>query len=254
MEPNSKIFIFSDIDDTLIQTARKTNFDKESSVFVVDREGEPISYIYKSVEKLLQATIKNDNIVLIPTTARSIESYHRTRFSTDATIANKIEYAVLNFGGVILKKGEVDREWQEHIDTQYANLGIKIEKMYENIIALMDEHFGSEHGLKIRLIENFYVDVLNKKNKLDEVYNKQIETLLKEYLKGNEEYYLYINGPSFALLPHFLNKSTAVKHLIEKYDPILTIGAGDNSNDLEFMFETDFLVLPNNSYNSKRLK
>lgn len=254
MEPNSKIFIFSDIDDTLIQTARKTNFDKENSVFVVDREGEPISYIYKNIEKLLLATINNPDIVVVPTTARSIESYHRTRFSTDETIANKIEYAVLNFGGVILKRGEIDRQWQEHIDTQYANLSIKIEQMYNNIIALMQKHFGDDHGLKIRLIENFYVDVLNKKNKLDELYNKQIQRLLEEYLKDKGEYYLYINGPSFALLPNFLNKSTAVKHLIEKYEPILTIGAGDNRNDLEFMFETDFLVLPNNSYNSKRLK
>ncbi len=242
------------MDDTLIQTTRKTNFDKESSVFVVDNEGQPISHIYRSIEKLLRLGVQNPNVLIIPTTARSLESYRRTAFHTDPSYAAHIEYAILNFGGVILKNGVVDRDWQELIITKYNNLSTKIEIMYDNIILLMLEKLSTEHGLKIRLIEGLYVDVLNKKDKLNEVYNRTIEQILREYLSNSEEYYLYINGPSFALLPYFLNKSLAVKHLIEECKPLLSIGAGDNTNDLDFMFETDFLVIPNRSYNAQRLK
>jgi len=254
MEPNSKIFIFSDMDDTLIQTTRKTDFTKETSLFVVDREGQPISYIYSGIEKLLKATMNNPNISVVPTTARSIESYARTRFTTDQSFADKIDYAILNFGAVILKRGEIDTLWQEEMNGKYNSLKISIESMYQKMMDLMQESFGKNHGLKIRLIEGFYVDILNKKNKLDTHYNQQIQTLLETLLQEQSEYYLYINGPSFALLPHFLNKSIAVKHLIEKYQPILSIGAGDNKNDLEFMFESDFLLIPNQSYNSQQLK
>jgi len=253
MEPNSKIFIFSDMDDTLIQTARKTNFDKPTSVFVVDHEGNPISYIYQSIEKLLRATMEHQDIVVIPTTARSLESYQRTRFYSDKSFSQKIEYAILNFGGVILKGNQIDTNWEQLITKRYNNLSINIKTLYDSMSTLMEEKLGKEHGLKIRLIEGFYVDILNKKDKRDLRYNQQIESILKEYLKEIEEYYLYINGPSFALLPHFLNKSSAVKHLIEKYEPILSIGAGDNKNDLDFMFATDFLVVPNHSYNAKKL-
>jgi len=254
MAHTQKIFIFSDMDDTLIQTTRKTNFDKESTVFVVDNEGQPISHIYRSIEKLLRLGVQNPDVLIIPTTARSLESYRRTAFHTDPLYAMHIKYAILNFGGVVLKNGVVDRDWQELIITKYNNLSTKIEIMYDNIILLMLEKLSTEHGLKIRLIDGLYVDVLNKKDKLDEAYNHAIEQILREYLNNSEEYYLYINGPSFALLPHFLNKSLAVKHLIEKYKPLLSIGAGDNTNDLDFMFETDFLVIPNRSYNAQRLK
>ncbi|KIM06533.1 MAG: hypothetical protein KU28_08035 [Sulfurovum sp. PC08-66] len=254
MAHTSKIFIFSDMDDTLIQTTRKTNFDKESSVFVVDSEGEPISYIYRSTEKLLRLGIQNPDVLIIPTTARSLESYRRTAFYTDSSYATHIKYAILNFGGVILNHGVVDRDWQEFIITQYNNLSTKIEIMYDNIILLMLEKLSVEHGLKIRLMDGLYVDVLNKKDKLDEVYNCTIEQILREYLKNSKEYYLYTNGPSFALLPHFLNKSLAVRHLLEKYKPLLSMGAGDNTNDLDFMFETDFLIIPNRSHNARRLK
>ncbi|MBN2824056.1 MAG: hypothetical protein JXQ76_01935 [Campylobacterales bacterium] len=254
MAHTKKIFIFSDMDDTLIQTTRKTNFKKPTNVFVVDNEGQPISHIYHGVEKLLRLSMQNKHILVIPTTARSIESYQRTAFYRDANYARHIEYAILNFGAIILKNNLIDKDWQTFIIKKYNQLSIKIEIIYDNILSLMQEKLTREHGLKIRLIEGFYVDILNKKDKHDTAYNRQIEQILREYLKDIEEYYLYINGSSFALLPSFLNKSVAVKHLIEKYKPLLSIGAGDNKNDLDFMFETDFLVIPNKSYNSERLR
>jgi len=45
-------------------------------------------------------------------------------------------------------------------------------------------------------------------------------------------------------LPNFLNKKFAVEHLIKVHNPILTLGAGDNSTDLDFMNLTDFKIVP----------
>ncbi|MDQ7085455.1 MAG: hypothetical protein Q9M36_11240 [Sulfurovum sp.] len=44
--------------------------------------------------------------------------------------------------------------------------------------------------------------------------------------------------------PHFLNKKFAVAYLIEEYKPILTLGAGDNISDLDFMNLADFKIVP----------
>jgi hydroxymethylpyrimidine pyrophosphatase-like HAD family hydrolase len=74
-----KIFLFSDIDDTLIQTKRKTDFSKTTIVGAYNKEGEENSFFYEGtkrfIDKLLEA-----NITFIPTTARNLESYKRTIF------------------------------------------------------------------------------------------------------------------------------------------------------------------------------
>jgi len=41
-----KIFFFSDIDDTLIQTSRKTDFSKKTIVGSYNREEEASSFFY----------------------------------------------------------------------------------------------------------------------------------------------------------------------------------------------------------------
>ncbi len=250
MEQQKKIFIFSDIDDTLIQTTRKINMDKKSKVWVVGVDNKPISYMYEGVEKLVRSTMKSKEISVIPTTARTLESYQRTAFYSDESIKENIKFVVLNFGGVILINNEIDKDWKTIIENNYQNLTLKVDKVFDDINTILTQKF-SKYNLKIRLLEGFYVDILNKHHRDNIELNNQIHQIIEDYL--NNEYYIYTNGSSFALLPNFLNKKHAVEYLIKKEQPILTIGAGDNKNDLDFMFATDFLLIPNGSYNAKVL-
>ena len=123
---NHKIFFFSDIDNTLIQTKRKTDFSKDTVVASFNRDGEESSYFYRGT-KLFIDKILDSGIILIPTTARSISSYNRTIFANES----RIKYVILNFGATIIIDGKIDIEWQRDIAKRL--LEVDLEKLYDEV-------------------------------------------------------------------------------------------------------------------------
>lgn len=232
--PN-RIFFFSDIDDTLIQTRRKTDFTRSTIVGGYNKDGEENSFFYEGT-KLFIDTIMDSNMMFIPTTARNLESYNRTVFSND----KRIKYVVLNFGGVILINGKIDKTWENNIIESYAGI-IAIEKLNE---LLSNALKATKVELVIKIIDNFYISIYNKFNLGDKGVLYEVKNILKEFINKYSDFYLYENDNSFALLPNFLNKKFAVEYLIKQYNPILTLGAGDNNTDLDFMNLTDFKIIP----------
>ena len=234
-----KIFLFSDIDDTLIQTKRKTDFSKTTIVGAYNKEGEENSFFYEGtkrfIDKLLEA-----NITFIPTTARNLESYKRTIFYKH----NKIKYVILNFGGLILKNGAIDKEWENNIKQKYQTI-ISLEEIFYKIQTIFKQN---NLEMVIKIIDNYYISIYNKKYLDNKEILKKLKTILEKFIEDNNDFYLYENGNSFGILPIFLNKKFGVEYLIKQYNPILTIGAGDNLSDLDFMNLTDFHLIPTNSF------
>ncbi len=232
--PN-RIFFFSDIDDTLMQTKRKTDFTKSTVVGGYTKDGEENSFFYEGT-KLFIDTLIASNITFVPTTARNMNSYERTVFSKD----KNIKYVILNFGGMILIDGKIDQEWEEKMNAHYARI-ISIENLYEQ---LKNQLMSMNAELIIKIIDGFYISIYNKFN-LD---NKYVLTNIKEqlgvFLEEYKDFYLYENDNSFAILPNCLNKKFAVQYLIEKMNPIITLGAGDNISDLCFMNLCSFRFIP----------
>ena len=224
---SNQIIFFTDMDDTIIQTKRKTDFSKEIEVGGYNKDGEESSFYYSGtklfIDKLLEA-----NITLIPTTARSLNSYYRTTLSKD----NRIKYAILNFGAMILVDNKIDTQWKEKIEKKLKS--ISLFSISEDIINILDK------SLTIKIIDDFYINIHNKVG-LD---NKSIKETLDNYLVNRDEFYLHHNDNSFAILPKCINKSFAVEYMIDKLNPILSLGAGDNRSDLDFMNITDFRVIP----------
>ena len=230
----NKILFFSDIDDTLIQTKRKTDFSKKTVVASYDKDGNESSYFYEGTKIFIDKIIDSD-INFIPTTARNLASYQRTVFYKNP----KIKYAILNFGGLILKDNKVDQEWDEYISKEYKKI-TPIKTIFKDLEELLD------NNIQIKIIDGYYISIYNK-NKLDNIeVLKEIKTGLEGFISKHNEYYIYENGNSFGILPNFLNKEHGVKYLMEKLSPILSIGAGDNISDLDFMKLTDFKLLPHN--------
>ncbi|MEA3228674.1 MAG: HAD family hydrolase [Campylobacterota bacterium] len=236
--PN-RIFMFSDIDDTLIQTGRKTDFDKNTVVGGYTKEGKENSFFYEGTKVLID-TLIDSNITFIPTTARDIASYNRTIFPQK----ERIKYAILNFGGTILIDNEIDREWKEKMDQEYN----KIESIDTVLNELLYDFKNAGLNLVVKTIADFYISVYNKYSIDDAGILEQVKDVLSDFIDKNGDFYLYENDNSFGILPNFLNKKFAVEHLIEKEQPILTIGAGDNLSDLDFMNLTSFQLVPNNSF------
>jgi len=232
--PN-RIFFFSDIDDTLIQTRRKTNFTRDTVVGGYTKDGDENSFFYKGT-KLFIDTIIEAGITFIPTTARNIDSYNRTVLASDKSI----RYAILNFGGVILIDGEIDRVWQNKIADEYSQI-LSMQEIYTTI---QKELKRTNEELVIKVIDDFYLSIYNKFNLNNKGVLDSVRAILNEFLSENRDFYLYENDNSFAILPNCLNKKFAVEYLIERYTPILTLGAGDNISDLDFMSLADFKIVP----------
>ncbi len=231
-----RIFFFSDIDDTLIQTRRKTDFTKSTVVGGYTKDGKENSFFYEGT-KLFIDTLLASNITFVPTTARNLDSYNRTVFAKESAI----KYVILNFGGLVLVDGKTDKEWESKMSRSYANI-MAMESLYSRLNHQL-ESAGME--LVVKIIDGFYISIYNKFN-LDNInILKEIKESLQDFLSEHKDFYLYENDNSFAILPNFLNKKFAVEYLIEKNNPILTLGAGDNISDLNFMDLTSFRLIPN---------
>jgi len=242
---SQKILFFSDIDDTLIQTYRKTDFKREAILWGVTKDEEPISYIYKGTKKWLDVMVQSRDISFIPTTARNLDSYKRTNFYRDSRYSSKIDIIILNFGSEILIKGKIEKKWKKIIKKRYNSLSKPIDKVYKKSIKLIKNRYEESHGIVIKIIDNYYISIYNKKYREDYQKNIELELILKEFI--SDEYYLHRNDSSFAILPKFLNKQYAVDYIIKKYNPLLVLGAGDNISDLDFMRLGDFAIMPQKS-------
>jgi hydroxymethylpyrimidine pyrophosphatase-like HAD family hydrolase len=242
---SQKLLFFSDIDDTLMQTARKTDFTKQTILWGVNKKEEPLSYIYKSTKIWLDAMIQSVEISFIPTTARNFESYKRTHFYRDKYYTSKIDMIILNFGAEIIYNNTLNKQWQEIMQNSYNSLKLNIDNLYQNANSLIEDNYSEGHGIVVKIIDSYYISIYNKKDRDNTSKNIKLEELLKEFI--SDEYYLYINDSSFAILPKFLNKKFAVEFVIKKYNPISSIGAGDNTTDLDFMKLSDFYIVPKDS-------
>ena len=234
----SRIFFFSDIDDTLMQTRRKTDFEKSTIVGAYNKEGDENSFYYEGVKTFVD-TLLEANITFIPTTARNLDSYKRTTLFKEKAI----KYAILNFGGMLLIHNEIDTIWKEKIEKEYAKI-LPMSQLHKTLLAELEAH---DLDLVIKIIDGFYISLYNKHHLDDSHHLKSIRSKLELFLQSREDFYLYENTNSFAILPKCLNKKFAVEYLIEKENPILSMGAGDNISDLDFMNVTSFHVIPNGS-------
>ncbi len=231
----SRIFFFSDIDDTLIQTKRKTDFTQSTVVGGYTKEGEENSFFYEGT-KLFIDTLISSNITFIPTTARNRDSYERTVFAKEKAI----KYVILNFGGTVLIDGEIDQEWEGIMNASYAKI-ISIENLYKQ---LNNQLASVNVELIVKIIDGFYISIYNKFNLDNKGVLTEVKEQLNAFLEEYADFYLYENDNSFAILPNCLNKKFAVQYLIKKKSPILTLGAGDNISDLDFMNLSSFRLIP----------
>ncbi len=234
-----RIFFFSDIDDTLIQTKRKTDFSKNTIVASYTKEGEENSFFYEGI-KLFVDTIIDSGMTFIPTTARNLASYQRTVFYDNP----KIKYVILNFGGLLLIDNKEDEAWTKTMQDNYAKV-TSLDTLNSNLL----EHFEKDNlKLQVKIIDSYYISIYNKFDLDNQEMITKIRESLERFLCEEKDFYLYENGNSFALLPNFLNKKFAVEHLIKIHKPLLTIGAGDNISDLDFMQVADFKFLPDKCF------
>lgn len=240
------MLIFTDIDDTLIQTKRKI---KDSSSFnnigSFDTNNEPSSFIDNSrLDFINSILLKNE---CIPVTARNIESIKRVNIPFNS-------FKVLNFGGTILNKdNSLNLEWHNKMILEQSNNNI-LDKL--NILD-STEILPSNNYKLIKFFEDdlfVYYNFRNTDLNIDN--NILFKNKLEEYLKKEniDNFYIYLTDRDVTLIPKYIKKNIAVEYLINLIKPELSLGIGDHLNDFNFMSLCDFSIFPNDSSLSKLLK
>ncbi|WP_303713906.1 sucrose-6-phosphate hydrolase [Brevundimonas naejangsanensis] len=227
--------IFTDLDDTLFQTARKCPTGSEGlAIMSTLVDGSASGYATRSQQNFL-SWIKTNRV--IPVTARSTAVLSRVNISQAPAVTS-------NGGCIIDNKSEVDLDWHRRL----VNLASNTEAVKAVYLALtrdLSENF--RHWIVSESDLDLYVVV--KSNVQEDLILVDLADQLEHRLpKGWRR---HINGNNLAFLPPWLNKRDAVsylmKHIRSQSPEAPIIGIGDSLSDVGFMDLCDFAMTPTQS-------
>ncbi len=251
----SKIWIFTDLDDTLFQTASKLPAGISTTVAALDRQGEPASFATQQQLALLNVFLKGGATV-IPVTGRNQPAFERHILGQNIFGS----FRILSHGAIIVDQaGELYQPWVEHLNQCFdlKKWEARLEKMNHWISRQIETHripvrtrVIAEHGISA------YVSI--KSDKTEDPENTFHS--LRKALSGLPEFQdirVHINGNNMALMAPYTCKAKAVRYLmndlgIDKND--LVLGLGDSLTDLPFLRETHFGLFPMSSQIDKGMQ
>jgi len=232
------INLFLDMDDTLFQTKYKNSSAHFPAVDPV--LGKPQSYMTLAQQQYLQIWLDRDDCRIIPVTARDRKQYCRTHLSQH----DRVELAILYFSAVILKNGQIDRDWQQQLQYSYQQLSVPIEALYHQVKQFIEQQLDKSM-YKVSNVDNYYVAVKAQQGHDAGRYTSCFRQLAQTCCP--DDYWQQRSGRAMAFLPHCVDKKYAVRYLQQHYPADLNIGMGDNASDWGFMQLCDFQVLPKKS-------
>lgn len=211
----------TDLDNTIIYSYRHDIGKIKRAVELY--QGREISFITERQFELLE--ILKKEIMIIPTTTRTIEQYERIDLGI-----GKFQYALTCNGGVLLENGKENTEWY----------GGSLQ-MIEDSKDVMKEAQKLLYSEKRRNFELRYIKELFLFTKCDEP--KQVV----QYLKSQLNYDLvdiFNNGIKVYVVPKKLSKGCAIQRLREYLGAEEIIVAGDSEFDVSMLKVGDYGVAP----------
>ncbi len=228
------MIIFSDIDDTLIQTKKKCPPNT-----ILYPAGPKSSSFYSEQQRKLTEWFGHARI--IPVTGRDSEALSRVSFAFNYE-------KVVDHGAMVLNAdGTPDNIWLEHIKEDVLQwreflyvLSRQIEEKIKNLSLALRCHVLKDHGMAC------YISIKGIPEHL---------RALDEEVAAHKAFHVaavvHENGENMALLPHYTSKSRAVQYLMDRYkteiEHPLFIGAGDSHSDKEFMALCHYQLIPSES-------
>ncbi len=233
-----KQIVFTDIDDTLIQTKLKCPPETPLHDGGANSQGEMISF-YSEQQKTLLNWFNTART--IPVTGRNSAALNRLTFTFK-------HEKVINHGALILgQDNQVDPTWLQQITSDinaWHEFLIYLESKVQTLI--------KQHGLtmRCRIVEDYnvpcYISIKGNHHQFE-----HLKELLTEHKAYRSAAKIHINGRNMALLPCYANKANAVHYLMahykKQYDHPLFIGSGDSHTDVPFMQLCHFMMIPNSS-------
>ncbi|WP_086931068.1 hypothetical protein [Agarilytica rhodophyticola] len=232
---SSKIVIFTDLDDSLIQTEGKLPSNAQTFLGATDRTGKPLSFFTQS-QKALLAMFASANATVIPVTGRNTDALNRVHHDFNS-------YRVVSHGAVVLTRdGKLCQNWLGEIDRELSHWPELLAKANQEINTIISSlRLDARSRVIVDQDIPAYISVKGESKALAAI--RQNHSL-------DHHFYRHENGRNHALMPPYARKKRAVEYLKKQMqldDNDLIIGIGDSISDLDFMHACQFSMMPTNS-------
>ncbi|QVL47742.1 MAG: hypothetical protein KFB96_18960 [Thiocapsa sp.] len=238
------IVVFTDLDDTLFQTAEKAAARAGDGPLIAaahDRGGAPLSFHAPDQIALLELF---DGAHLIPVTGRN-------GAALDRVVSPRFEsFRITGHGAMIYDvDGAPLASWHARIQAE----AMRLEPLFEALLRTLDEQFAPRApAWRWRLIEDAAVPVYITVKAEANVPLPEAATLQSVLdARGLDDWRVHCNGRNAALLPPYACKAAAVRHLMEliaaQAPRTLFIGLGDSNSDTPYLKLCHFALTPRDS-------
>ncbi|ABM03098.1 sucrose-6F-phosphate phosphohydrolase [Psychromonas ingrahamii 37] len=244
MTQSSRIFVFTDLDDSLFSSKRKHTKTADSQITSVNKQGEIESYATLQQQKLVQmlAALKASFIAV---TGRRTSAYKHCIIDQ---VTNS-EYAIVSHGALILdKKSALLPCWINYLNNTY-DMKHWQKKLTQAHCQLINYFSAMNCEARVRLIIDHdictYICIKIPAHQHQESLLAKINLHLKQL-----DFSIHGNAGNFAVLPPYASKELAVNYLIKKLnisDKDVVFGIGDSVSDLPFIRNLDFAIFPKSS-------
>ena len=219
----------TDLDRTFIFSERTVNRLAEELVCIEQWEGRDQSFVSKALLDYVM-NLEEDTLI-IPVTTRALHQYERITLFSDSY---KPSFAIAANGGVVLKNGMRDLEWDGILKGQLQESApfTEMERMFEQ---------QWHHAMFRRITEAdglFYVLMIEK----EQADWGWLEELQQEMRKVG--WNSYVNGRKFYVLPDALTKERAVEYVLQDIPYNRHYAAGDSIMDLGMLEMADVAFTP----------
>lgn len=256
MRDRSRIWVFSDLDDTLMQTARKMPAGVNGTPAAMGPDGAPHSFATPQQKTLLDL-FQRGGATVIPVTGRTQRAYERHLFHLDIFG----DFSILSHGAMVIdKSGGPSQEWLDRLNAEYdlKEWEALLDNLQEAILSAI--HSGRIPLRAKVLWDNkvpVYVSIKNNPGSEPNCEPHFIE-LAKVIAKHMPEgVRLHVNDRNMAILPPYASKAEAVRFVAKQLQirsSDLVLGLGDSLTDLPFIRTTHFGLFPMGSQIDARLK
>ncbi len=215
-----KILFASDLDNTLLFSYKHA---QAGDVCVEYLDGKAQGFLTPKVIQGLEQI--NRTMQFVPVTSRSIMQFLRIQFPAGCVP----EFALVANGGLLLRNGEVDPDWQARSLALVAPWRGELAKAGELLAQV-------PLPLRVRMVDDLYLFAAcdSPEEAAQALVQVQGKTKLTAELSGRKLYFF----------PPGLSKGDALVRLREKFAPERVFCAGDSGIDVPMLERADVAIVP----------
>lgn len=231
------IVFHTDLDKTLIYSHRAEI--GEDKLCVELYQGREVSFMTARTRSLLREIAGREQVLIVPTTTRSVEQYERI------TLPIAPEYALVCNGGVLLHRGVRDEFWYQDSLRRI----LPAEEEMEKAKVLMEK--DPSRNFELRFVDGIFLFTKSGEPKI-------MASRLSEELDP-QKVRVFTNREKIYVLPQSLDKGEAVKRfralLQSRFsgEVFSSVGAGDSAFDIPMLQESDIAFAPSRLAQEERL-